>query len=121
MTPDEIRQFNELVKDFNQASKKLDDFLDIYYRTNFINKVVFDKDIYINGKFYFKDGSSISLGASTGSKIGLTGEKIGFFGATPVAKQSAISVPSGGATVDSQSRTAIGAIITTLQNLGLTS
>lgn len=46
---------------------------------------------------------------------------VGFFGVEPVKKQASITAPSGGATVDSQSRTAIGSIITTLQTLGLIS
>jgi hypothetical protein len=46
---------------------------------------------------------------------------IGFFGVEPVKKQSAITAPTGGGTVDSQARTAIGTIITTLQTLGLIS
>lgn len=47
--------------------------------------------------------------------------QIGFFGANPVKKQASITAPSGGGTVDSQARTAIGSIITTLQTLGLIS
>ncbi len=46
---------------------------------------------------------------------------IGFFGKDPIKKPAAITAPSGGATVDSQSRTAISTIITTLQSLGLIS
>jgi hypothetical protein len=47
--------------------------------------------------------------------------QIGFFGKDPIKKPAAITAPSGGATVDTQARTAISTIITTLQNLGLTS
>ena len=46
---------------------------------------------------------------------------IGFYGVTPVKRPGAIASPSGGATVDSQSRTAIDSIRTTLQSLGLIS
>lgn len=46
---------------------------------------------------------------------------IGFFGKDAIKKPAAITAPSGGATVDSQSRTAISTIITTLQSLGLIS
>lgn len=121
MTSDEIKKFNDLVGSFNLASKKLDDFLDIYSKTNFIDKIIFNKNVYINNKFYLKDGSAISLGATTGGMIGATGDKLGFLGKTPVARQSAISSPSGGATVDSQARTAIDSIRTVLINFGLTS
>lgn len=47
--------------------------------------------------------------------------KVGFFGAEPVKKQSAITSPSGGGTVDTQARTAIDSIRTVLTTLGLTS
>jgi hypothetical protein len=47
--------------------------------------------------------------------------RVGFNGAPPVGKASAITSPSGGATVDAQARTAIDAIRTVLKNAGLTS
>ena len=69
----------------------------------------------------FLDGRNIQAGRSVGTKIGTAADqKIGFFGKTPIVQQSAITAPSGGGSVDSQSRTAIGLIITALQNFGLT-
>jgi len=69
----------------------------------------------------FRDGRNIQVGKSTGTKIGTeTTQKLGFFGETPVVQPSAISAPSGGATVDTQARASINAIITALQSLGLT-
>lgn len=45
---------------------------------------------------------------------------IGLYGVDPIKRQAAITAPSGGGTVDSQSRTAIGLIITALKNIGIT-
>ena len=79
------------------------------------NRFVFEKDIEMS------NGRNFQFSTSTGTKIGTgTTQKIGFFNKTPVVQQSAISSPSGGATVDSQSRSAIDSIRTALINLGLT-
>jgi hypothetical protein len=95
---------------------------DLFFRTFFIDKVIFQNPVYFNGKIYFKDGTVISAGSSTGLKIGnATTEKIGFYNVTPVVQAGAITAPSGGATQDAESRTAIGQIKTALTNLGLTS
>jgi len=48
------------------------------------------------------------------------GSTIGFFGTTPTTQQSSIADPSGGATIDSQARTAINSILDVLDNFGLT-
>lgn len=67
------------------------------------------------------DGRNMQLGVNTGTKFGTaTTQKASFFNATPVVQAGAITAPSGGATVDSQSRTAIGSIITALKNIGIT-
>jgi len=92
-----------LQKQIEDLQDKLNHLTDVYYRTNFIDKTVHTKPV------YFKD--NVYLPAKTA-----------FFASnTPVAKQAAITAPAGGATVDTQARTAIGTIITTLQTLGLTS
>lgn len=114
MTPEEKQLLIE-------TSTILKQFLDIYYRTNLIDKVFFDNPIYIRNGLYFKDGTILSTGSTTGLKIGNSStEKIGFYGATPIVRQGSIAAPSGGATQDTQARTAINSLITVLQNLGLT-
>lgn len=71
--------------------------------------------------FQFLDGRNIQLGTTNGTKIGTaTNQKIAFFGSSPVAQQSGISAPSGGATIDSQSRTAVTSLINTLRTFGFT-
>ena len=57
---------------------------------------------------------------TTGTQIGTaTDQLLGFYGATPVNQPETIADPSGGATVDSEARTAINALIDRLQELGL--
>ncbi len=68
------------------------------------------------------DGRNIQLGKTTGTKIGTAADqKLGFYGATPIVRQGAISTPSGGTTVDASSRTAITLVINALRNVGLIS
>ncbi len=67
------------------------------------------------------DGRNIQTGLTTGTKIGTSStQKVGFFGATPVIQQNAVTPASGGATIDGPARTAINTVITILQTLGLT-
>lgn len=78
----------------------------------------------ISKTMQFLDGMSIQTGRKLGTRIategGNSGQKLGFFGVTPVIQQTAITTPSGGMTVDTQARTSIGEIKTVLHNLGLT-
>ena len=113
MSPEEKKLLEDTVN-------KLDTFLDIYYRTNMLDKTVYPNKVYFNNGIFFKDGTVISSGGTIGMKIGSsTTEKIGFFGETPVDQPATVSDPAGGATVDSQARTAINSIIDRLQELGL--
>lgn len=124
MTPQEREQFAEMVQKVNQLN-------DLYFRTHFIDREVFENPVYLNGQVYFKHpnflkDTTLPTGTTTGATIGDTGDKIGFLGATPVLRQAAVTTPSGGGTgstdaIDISARTAIGEIKTALQNLGLTS
>lgn len=68
----------------------------------------------------FADGFNLAVGSTSGTKIGTaTTQKLGFFNATPVAQRTVVADPSGGATQDAEARTAIIAVITRLEELGL--
>jgi hypothetical protein len=67
------------------------------------------------------DGRKIQVGRSTGTTIATSAtQKLSVFGVTPVIQAGSISTPSGGATIDSQSRAAISSIITAIKNFGIT-
>jgi hypothetical protein len=77
-------------------------------------------DRYIFSKsVQFLDGRNIQTGRTVGTQIGTaTDQKIGFLGKAPVARQSTVSAPSGGATIDSEARAAINTIIDRLKAFG---
>lgn len=90
-----------------------------YYRDNFSLLQTFRKEVNFLNTVSIKD-TTLALGSTTGTKIGATGDKVGFLGATPIVRQGAITNPSGGATVDTQARSAISAILSVLQSFGFT-
>jgi hypothetical protein len=68
----------------------------------------------------FADAVNIATNATTGTKIGTaTSQKLGFWNATPVIQQAHIADPAGGATVDTEARTAINSILAQFATLGL--
>ena len=89
--------------------------------SGFINKDVFKSIQILNG-------NDIQVGRTTGTIIATEGygdatptdpgQKLGFFGTPAIVQPGYIIAPSGG-TADTQARTAINAIISALQNLGL--
>lgn len=93
-----------------------------------VNKIIDEKlkDFILIDKYAFKkhiqifNGRNITLGTSVGNKIGTAStQKLGFLGTTPVVQQSAITKPTGGATTDSEARTAIDLIIDLIKAFGL--
>lgn len=66
------------------------------------------------------DATNLVVGSTTGTKIGTaTTQKIGFWNATPVVQPTNVTNPTGGATVDAEARTAIDAILSRLETVGL--
>ena len=51
--------------------------------------------------------------------IGNSGSKVSLYGGTPALRANAITTPTGGATVDSECRTAVTSILTALRNLNI--
>jgi hypothetical protein len=58
------------------------------------------------------DGNDITIGQTVGTRIGSTGSKIGFFGATPIPKtaQGVLIQRTGGATQDAEARAGVADI-----------
>lgn len=83
--------------------------------------VNFDKNIFTE-RIKIMDGRNILLGQATGTKIGTeTTQKLSFYGSTPIVQGSKIADPTGGATVDSECRTQLRAVIDALEAIGITS
>lgn len=79
-----------------------------------IDRILLDKNIQI------LDSRNIQLGTTNGTQIGTAiGQKLAFYGGTPVDQPATITDPTGGTTTDSQARTAINTLIDRLQELFL--
>jgi len=66
------------------------------------------------------DGFNIAFNTTTGTRIGTaTSQKIGFYNATPIVQGASVADATGGATVDAEARTAINALISRIEALGL--
>ena len=106
MTPKQIEQVRQII------------------REELANLLGFDRFIFQKSIQIF-DARNIQLGRTTGTKLGTeggnTGQKLGFFGKTPVVQLTTISDTTGGGTagVDTPARTTISEIIDTLQLIGL--
>ena len=83
----------------------------------------FSEDILISGNanlVNIANAVNFQFGTTSGTKFGTsTSEKIGFYNATPVAQGASVADASGGAVQDAEARTAINALISRIEALGL--
>lgn len=102
---------NPDIQELQRRVELLEFLLNSYVKSD---RYLFQKHIEVSNGYNFIFGGA-------GTKFGTaTTQKIGFFNHTPVTQQGAVTTPSGGSVIDTESRTAIGQIKTGLQNLGLT-
>lgn len=118
MTPEERQQLEQLKREVAAMKAQL-------------AILIFSDRYLISRDLQFMDGRNIQLATGTGTRIGTAaGQRLGFFNASPVAQQSAITnAPAGGtgsaaggwdtAANRDSAITTINNILTTLRNLGL--
>lgn len=83
-------------------------------------KISANGSIIMDAPIIMGDGYNIAVNTSTGTKIGTaTTQKLGFFNAAPVVQPAGVADATGGATIDAEARTAINAVISKLETLGL--
>ena len=106
-----------------QLEEKLGRILAYYEQENFPSKVVMKRQLVL------KDASNNTVFDSqdaAGFRLGVSGGKIGFYGATPVTRAAAISAPPTQGTTYNQSDVnlivnAVNSIRSVLTNIGITS
>ena len=87
----------------------------IQFKRNPTGSTVFS--ISSGGTFTMADPANIAVGTTTGTKIGTaTSQKLGFWNATPVVQQSAISDPTSDT---ASNNAAIDSILAVMRTLGL--
>jgi hypothetical protein len=102
-----------------QIRKIIKEELESFVKSRESHEVLFSDRIVMQKNLQFLNSRNIQAGRTVGTKIGTADDqKIGFYGVEPVIQQDTISNPSGGATIDSQARTAINLLIDRLQAMG---
>lgn len=102
-----------------QIRKIIKEELDNFVKDRESHELFLSDKMVIQKNLQLLDARNIQVGRTLGTKIGTADDqKIGFYGVEPVIQQDTISGPSGGAVIDSQSRTAINLIIDRLQIMG---
>ncbi len=82
------------MNEVEQLQKRVQELENVVYMILASDRYIVQKHVQI------LDGKNIQVATGTGTKIGTvggaTGQKIGFFGATPVVQQTGVAVTAGG-------------------------
>lgn len=97
--------FTQLKNQVEQLQRQLDELRGEYYKDNYSSKIVYRKDVEMLGTF---TQATVNPTTSFGLVV------------TPVGRQSAITAPTGGTTVDTEARNAINSIRSVLSTFGFT-
>lgn len=77
------------------------------------------RSLYLGTSLVLSDGGDILIGNTAGTQIGTAStDKIAFLGAVPSVQRAHVADPSGGLVTDAEARTAINAILVTLETFG---
>src|SRR3990167_6726750 len=75
---------------------------------------------FIMGDNAITEAVNIVLGTTTGTKIGTaTTQKLAFYNSTPIVQGASVADATGGLNIDAEARTAINALISRIEALGL--
>ncbi len=101
-------------EEIQQLKDELAQFKAMYFRDRTESSVGFRNKVALID-------ADLELSTGTGTKIGTSPlQKLAFYGSIPIVQQASIPDPSGGATQDTQARTAINSILDVLDTYGLT-
>ena len=111
MTPEDRKLLEEAIAQSKKTEARLQEFLSIYYRTNFPDVMIIEKNLSVVGGATVRDTLTVR-------------NKISLFGGAETGQLSAVTAPSGGGSsssdaVDITGRAAINALIARLQSLNI--
>lgn len=121
MNPQQLQQFNEMMVQVSDLKVKYDSLQAAYDNlNNLFNRMNQIDKFYLNKPLVLRN-TQIRIEGVDGLRLGTNStDLLAVYGTKPTVQQSAIAAPSGGGTVDSQSRTAIATIILVLKTFGIT-
>lgn len=98
-------EFKKLQEQVMMMQRELDALRGDYYKDNYPSKIIFRKDVEMQGTF-----TQATVNPTTSFGLGVT----------PAVRQSNIPAPTGGSNIDTEARSAINSILSVLDVFGFT-